>query len=180
MACSRDYEELSIDKAKVEARTISTTILFTAAIMAEKKRGAQPSKDEPKQTKRQRRAAAASAKQSYHKPKPQITNADTPLHELLPHQRIDLIADLSESVLEDPTAAVSSSRTSVTTENEDDPSSVPVENWPINDAPPGTSKILAFVGDVLTNNATKPRPSSEMWDVFLRMGWKVFRAMIWD
>lgn len=89
--------------------------------MAEKKRGAQPSKDEPKQTKRQRRAAAASAKQSYHKPKPQITNADTPLHELLPHQRIDLIADLSESVLEDPTAAVSSSRTSVTTENEDDP-----------------------------------------------------------
>lgn len=92
--------------------------------MAEKKRGPPPSKDPSKQTKRQRKSAAASAKQSYHKPKPQIHHIDTPLHELLPHQRIDLIAELSEACLEDPTSAVSSSRTALdATANDNDDSS---------------------------------------------------------
>ena len=88
--------------------------------MMDTKRGrASSAKDDGKLTKRQRRAAAQSAKHSYHKAKPAISHSDTPLEELLPHQRIDLIADLSEAVLEDPTAAVSSSRTTISTEQDE-------------------------------------------------------------
>jgi nucleolar complex protein 3 len=99
--------------------------------MAEKKRGAPPSKDTTKQTKRQRKAAAHSSstkKASSSNSKQTIPNIDTPIPDLLPHQRIDLIANLSEAVLEDPTSAVSSSRTAVehdtstANDNEESPS----------------------------------------------------------
>lgn len=88
--------------------------------MAEKKRiqTSAAKGDGTSLTKRQKRKAAAQSSKQYHKVKPPITHSDTPLDQLLPHQRIDLIADLSEAVLEDPTSAVSSSRTTNTDEEE--------------------------------------------------------------
>ena len=87
--------------------------------MTEKRRDRLPKGANETQTKRQRKAAAAAAKPSYHKSKPSIPHSDTPLDELLPHQRIDLIADLSEAVLEDPTSAVSSSRTTIAEQSDE-------------------------------------------------------------
>jgi nucleolar complex protein 3 len=86
--------------------------------MVEKKRARPASAAVEKQTKRQRNRAALAAKPTYHKPKPSNPLIDTPLEDLLPHQRIDLIAELSESILEDPQSAVSSSRTTLTNSSE--------------------------------------------------------------
>ena len=48
---------------------------------------------------------------NYYKPKQIIVGA--PIDQLLPQERIDLIAELSESILEDPATALTSSRTTV-------------------------------------------------------------------
>ncbi|KAL7530753.1 hypothetical protein ACHAXR_004748 [Thalassiosira sp. AJA248-18] len=66
-----------------------------------------------KLTKRQRKAMAAKAPYFTPKPSTSIRRIDTPLDQLMPQQRIDLIADLSESILEDPTTALTSSRTEI-------------------------------------------------------------------
>jgi nucleolar complex protein 3 len=70
--------------------------------------------NKPVSKKQQRRAAAAS-KTPYFTPKPATSIAciDVPLERLMPQKRIELIADLSESILEDPSTALSSSRTEV-------------------------------------------------------------------
>jgi len=72
-----------------------------------------PNHGDDKLTKRQRQALMA--KTSYFTPKAPsaIQRIDVPLDHLMPQQRIDLIADLSESVLEDPSSALTSSRTEV-------------------------------------------------------------------
>jgi nucleolar complex protein 3 len=86
--------------------------------MVEKKRG-HPSAGSggggAAQTKRQRKSAVKASKQSYFTPKPPslIQKIDIPLDQLMPQERIDLIADLSEAILEDPMSAVSSSRSSI-------------------------------------------------------------------
>ena len=69
--------------------------------------------DHTKLTKRQRMAAAVKA--PYYTPKPTsaIKGIDIPYEQLMPQQRIDLIADLSESILEDPASALTSSRTAI-------------------------------------------------------------------
>jgi len=68
-----------------------------------------------KLTKRQR--MAMEAKTPYFTPKPSSASStkrfESPLEQLMPQQRIDLIADLSESILEDPSTAITSSRTEV-------------------------------------------------------------------
>ncbi len=65
-------------------------------------------------SKRQQRRAMA-AKTPYFSPKPSssIAGIDVPLDRLMPQKRIELIADLSESILEDPSTALTSSRTDV-------------------------------------------------------------------
>lgn len=69
---------------------------------------------EGKQSKRQRKRAA-DMKKPYFTPKPSssIQRIDVPLEDLMPQQRIDLIAELSEAILEDPTSAMTSSRTTI-------------------------------------------------------------------
>lgn len=69
--------------------------------------------DGKKLTRRQKMAAMA--KTPYFTPKPTSTiqRIDLPLEQLLPQQRIDLIADLSELILEDPSTALNSSRTEI-------------------------------------------------------------------
>ncbi|KAL7516601.1 hypothetical protein ACHAWX_001599 [Stephanocyclus meneghinianus] len=87
--------------------------------MVEKKRG-HPSAGTggggAAQTKRQRKSAN---NQSYFTPKPPslIQKIDIPLDQLMPQERIDLIADLSEAILEDPMSAVSSSRSNIVNVN---------------------------------------------------------------
>jgi len=55
------------------------------------------------------------AKTPYFTPKPStsIARIEVPLEKLMPQQRIDLIADLSESILEDPATALTSARTEI-------------------------------------------------------------------
>lgn len=67
-------------------------------------------------TKKQQRKAAMAAKTPYFTPKPSssIVGIDVPLERLMPQKRIELIAELSESILEDPSTALTSSRTDVT------------------------------------------------------------------
>ena len=69
--------------------------------------------DGDKLTKRQRKALAA--KKPYFQPKPAsaLQRLDVPLDDMTPEQRIDLIADLSESIIEDPATALTSSRTAL-------------------------------------------------------------------
>lgn len=66
-----------------------------------------------KLTRRQK--VAAMVKTPYFAPKPisTIQRIDLPIDQLMPQQRIDLIADLSESILEDPSTALNSSRTEI-------------------------------------------------------------------
>lgn len=66
-------------------------------------------------SKKQQRKALS--KTPYFSPKPASTIAgiDIPLEQLMPQRRIELIADLSESILEDPSTALTSSRTAVST-----------------------------------------------------------------
>lgn len=68
-------------------------------------------------SKRKRQSVVA-AKAPYHAPKPtasslQRTLDDVPAERWTPQQRVDLIADLSESILEDPSSALTSSRAEV-------------------------------------------------------------------
>mmetsp|Transcript_17828 Transcript_17828/g.40912 ORF Transcript_17828/g.40912 Transcript_17828/m.40912 type:complete len:721 (+) Transcript_17828:185-2347(+) len=90
-----------------------------ADIQHSKKRD-RPSKDDggcendgDKLTKRQRKALAS--KKPYFQPKPAsaLQRLEVPLDEMAPEQRIDLIADLSESIIEDPATALTSSRTAL-------------------------------------------------------------------
>eukprot|EP00804_Cyclotella_cryptica_P024783 CCRYP_001733-RA/>CCRYP_001733-RA protein AED:0.33 eAED:0.33 QI:146/1/1/1/1/1/4/36/729 len=96
--------------------------------MVEQKRGHPSAGGGPAPTKRQRKSAVKASKQSYFSSKPpsSVQKIDITLDQLMPQERIDLIADLSESILEDPTSAVSSSRSSIanveTKETSDDPS----------------------------------------------------------
>lgn len=69
--------------------------------------------DGEKLTKRQRQKAMNATPYFTPKLPSAIQRLDTPIDRLTPHQRIDLIADLSESILEDPAAALTSSRTEV-------------------------------------------------------------------
>eukprot|EP00577_Skeletonema_sp_RCC1716_P009040 CAMPEP_0113414654 /NCGR_PEP_ID=MMETSP0013_2-20120614/24137_1 /TAXON_ID=2843 ORGANISM="Skeletonema costatum, Strain 1716" /NCGR_SAMPLE_ID=MMETSP0013_2 /ASSEMBLY_ACC=CAM_ASM_000158 /LENGTH=701 /DNA_ID=CAMNT_0000301535 /DNA_START=10 /DNA_END=2115 /DNA_ORIENTATION=+ /assembly_acc=CAM_ASM_000158 len=66
-------------------------------------------------SKKQQRKAAMAAKTPYFSPKPSssIVGIDVPLDRLMPQKRIELIAELSESILEDPSTALTSSRTDV-------------------------------------------------------------------
>jgi hypothetical protein len=66
----------------------------------------------PASKKQQRKAMA---KTPYFSPKPSssIAGIDVPLDRLMPQKRIELIAELSESILEDPSTALTSSRTDV-------------------------------------------------------------------
>ena len=70
-------------------------------------------------SKRQERKAALAAKKPYFTPKPSssINGIDVPLERLMPQKRIELIAELSESILEDPSTALSSSRTEIAPTN---------------------------------------------------------------
>ncbi len=63
--------------------------------------------------KRQKKAAAT--KSPYYTPKPAsaIKCIDIPVEQMMPQQRIDLIANLSESILEDPASALTSTRTDI-------------------------------------------------------------------
>lgn len=64
-------------------------------------------------TRRQKRAALAASSSAGGPPKGRpviIAGYDVPLETLLPQRRIDLIADLSESILEDPVGGLTSSR----------------------------------------------------------------------
>ncbi|KAL3801705.1 hypothetical protein ACHAW5_010045 [Stephanodiscus triporus] len=61
-------------------------------------------------TRRQKRAASAAGKATPRLAPPRPSGWDVPLETLTPQRRIDLIADLSESILEDPTSALISSR----------------------------------------------------------------------
>ena len=69
--------------------------------------------DGDKTSRRQRRDMAA--KTPYFNPKSTsfTKHFDVSLDRLMPQQRIDLIADLSESILEDPSTALTSSRTEI-------------------------------------------------------------------
>jgi nucleolar complex protein 3 len=69
--------------------------------------------DATKLTRRQK--LAATAKTPYFTPKQTSTiqRIDLRIEQLMPQQRIDLIADLSESILEDPITALNSSRTEI-------------------------------------------------------------------
>ena len=69
----------------------------------------------PASKKQQRKATTA--KTPYFSPKPSssIVGIDVPLDRLMPQKRIELIAELSESILEDPSTALTSSRTDVST-----------------------------------------------------------------
>ena len=64
-------------------------------------------------SRRQAKRAALKAQQSpsYYTPKKIIV--DVSLEKLMPQERIDLIADLSESILEDPNEALTSSRVAI-------------------------------------------------------------------
>ncbi|KAL7551022.1 hypothetical protein ACHAWF_014221 [Thalassiosira exigua] len=85
-----------------------------------------------KLTRRQKRALAAKAPYFAPKPSSSIHRIEVPPEDLTPQQRIDLIADLSESILEDPTAALTSSRTSA--------SGAPRGRGDDDDAEPGAKK----------------------------------------
>lgn len=76
--------------------------------------GAKGGDDKPA-SKRQQRKAAMAAKTPYFTPKPSssIVGIDSPLDRIMPQKRIELIAELSESILEDPSTALTSSRTDV-------------------------------------------------------------------
>ena len=77
--------------------------------------GASKSNDDGGEKLTRRQKMAAMAKKTYFVPKPTSTiqRIDLPLEQLMPQQRIDLIADLSESILEDPSTALNSSRTEI-------------------------------------------------------------------
>lgn len=119
--------------------------------MTDKKRGGgRIASNEGPKSKRQRKSNTkppSSHEQST------IPHLDTPLPSLLPHQRIDLIATLCESVLEDPTAAVSSTRTANThandTNKEDDDDNNP-NNQQYSKTPSKLSALL-HLASPLTN-----------------------------
>jgi len=86
-----------------------------------RKRGRGPSaskgdnnNDENTMSRRQAKRAAMQKDTPYYTSKPKKSKLDSiPLDKLMPQQRIDLIADLSESILEDPSSALTSSRVAI-------------------------------------------------------------------